>query len=143
MKTRIFRVIFTKILIDVANRLVKFQEEELWWHPHVDFFVNCKKLKLSSLYYSVSQIFDSGSSPSQIDAAETTLASGLTIYENWEVSIDLKLPVQAAGGWRNVFGMQVEGKGLKNQILYFLSSNFDLKGVPPADENADRVPVIE
>ena len=63
-------------------------------------------------------MFDSESSPFQIE--EIILASGLTIYENWEISIDLKLPVQANGGWRNVFGVQVEGKSLKN-IFYFLS----------------------
>ena len=45
-----------------------------------------------------------------------TLATGLTIAKDWELSIDLSLgrqePTEAAK-WKNVFGMQVEGRGRK------------------------------
>ena len=59
------------------------------------------------LFLSELTVFDSGSTPVQI--SETTLATGMTIFENWEVFIDLKMPPQPTGGWRNVFGLQVEG----------------------------------
>ena len=45
-------------------------------------------------------------SPSQITANEI-LATGLTICEDWKLSVDLKLPSQPTPYWLNVFGVQV------------------------------------
>ena len=54
-----------------------------------------------------------------LDGTET-IATGLTIAKNWELSIDLSLGTQEpseAGKWKNIFGMQVEGCGRKKLDL--------------------------
>ena len=39
-----------------------------------------------------------------------TLATGLTLYEDWEITIDLKFPDETRSpNWKNVFGLQVDG----------------------------------
>ena len=52
-------------------------------------------------------MFSSGSSHTAISTE--TLATDLTILEDWDLSIDLKLPAQSTALWKNVFGIQVEG----------------------------------
>ena len=57
--------------------------------------------------YKSADIYSSGSSINTLSSKY--LATGLTIPENWCLSIDLKLPDQSTAKWKNVFGFQVEG----------------------------------
>ena len=68
-------------------------------------------------FSSVPLVFSSGPSPFQI--TENTIATGLTIYEDWELSVDLKIPAKSTAGWKNVFGLQTEGIGRLIYIFTF------------------------
>ena len=54
-------------------------------------------------------LYSSGSLETEIST--NTVAHGLTICEDWDLSIDLFLPSQQPTGWRNIFGLQVYGTG--------------------------------
>ena len=57
---------------------------------------------------SKAKIFSSGSSVTKMIGTKT-LKTGLKLCEDWDLSIDLKLPNQSTTQWKNVFGLQVEG----------------------------------
>ena len=65
---------------------------------------------------SISSKSSYSSGPSAETISTQTLASGLTICEDWNISVDLKLPSQFAPtckwqtcGWPNIFSLQVNG----------------------------------
>ena len=59
--------------------------------------------------FSVPLVFSSGSAPIQI--TQKTIATGLIINEDWELTVDLKIPAKSPAGWKNVFSVQAEGIG--------------------------------
>ena len=60
---------------------------------------------------SVPLVFSSGSPPIQI--TQKTIATGLIINEDWELTVDLKIPAKSTARWKNVFSVQAEGIGRK------------------------------
>ena len=63
---------------------------------------------MASSKKSKNKVFSSGPSVSKIVETKT-LKKGLTLCEDWDLSIDLKLPSQSTSKWGNIFGLQVEG----------------------------------
>ena len=63
---------------------------------------------MTSSKTSKNKVFSSGPSVSKIVETKT-LKKGLTLCEDWDLSIDLKLPSQSTLNWKNVFSLQVEG----------------------------------
>ena len=63
-------------------------------------------LRNSYKFFSESSFSSSG--PAEIYT--NTLTTGFTLYEDWDLTIDVKFPwTQASSGWKNVFGLQVDG----------------------------------
>ena len=56
---------------------------------------------------SMGKVYSSG--PSVTPILNKALAFDLKLCEDWDLSIDLKLPKQSTSQWRNVFGVQVKG----------------------------------
>ena len=63
---------------------------------------------MASSKISKNKVFSSGPSVSKIVETKT-LTKGLTLCEDWDLTIDLKLPSQSTIKWGNIFGLQVEG----------------------------------
>ena len=61
---------------------------------------------------SKGKVYSSG--PSVTPILNKALAFDLKLCEDWDLSIDLKLPKQSTSQWRNVFGVQV--KGIKDTL---------------------------
>merc|ERR1711937_995649 len=72
-----------------------------------------------------SSSFSSGSSVGTL-GTEHTIATGLTMYENWSWSVDLKLPMDniPTSTWKSVFFIQVEGTDGLSQVGARLPSMF-------------------
>ena len=72
---------------------------------------------MASSKKSKNKVFSSGPSVSKIVETKT-LKKGLTLCEDWDLSIDLKLPSQSTSKWGNIFGLQVEGTRVNPWVTY-------------------------
>ena len=70
--------------------------------------ISCLINRKNNILGSEDQIFASGSSATTISSQ--TLATGLTIFKDWEISVDLKL-TESRPEFQNVLSLQVEGTG--------------------------------
>ena len=82
------------------------------------------------------QVYSFGSSVYQI-SEDKTIASRLKICEDWDLSIDLKLPVQNTDEWINVFGLTIENPSewLTEPFGIWSGSNIPAVWIQPKSEN--------